>query len=176
MAACADTGSINDAFQDPQCPTAMASLGPVSASGTAAFNADKSYAVSETVSGTVIVHLPPSCLMASGITLTCAQLQQEIEQADAASTPPSFASVSCAGTNGCTCTMTFAPMVTNDSGTWSTSGTNITVTSTTGTSNTVSFCVRGNELHLITVDMSIPMGPMGTVKVARDFVATMPRE
>jgi hypothetical protein len=168
---CADSGSLTNAFQDPQCPTAMAALGPVSVSGTLSFNGDKSYTVTELSSGSIIVTLPPACLTVNGITLNCAQVQQGIETAAAADTPPTFSSVTCSGTTSCTCSMTFPKMVMNDAGTWSTSGTNLTIISTTQGPDSSGYCVQGTELHLITLDMTIPMGSMGTLKIAKDLVA-----
>jgi hypothetical protein len=166
-----DSASVASQFQDPQCPTATAALGPLSVSGTVSFNADKSYTTTETTSGSVVVTLPASCLTVNGVTLTCAQAAQAIQAADA-STAPMFSSVSCTGTSGCACTVTVAPTTSSDSGTWSQSGTQIALMSTAGNSGGGDYCVQGNEIHLLTLDVTMPMGPMGTLKIAKDVVAT----
>jgi hypothetical protein len=58
------------------------------------------------------------------------------------------------------------------SGTWSASGTRISLVSSTGDNAGGPYCVQGNELHLITLDMTITMGSMGTLKIDEDLVAT----
>jgi hypothetical protein len=170
--ACLDSAIVASSFQDPQCPTATASLGQFTTTGVASFNADKSYSVTEMVSISLNVVLPPSCLAAIDTTATCAQVAQAILDADAASASPSFSTVSCVAVNGCRCSLAFAPMTMTDAGTWSTSGTNIDLMSTTSGNSSPPYCVAGNEIHVITLDMTMPMGPMGTVKIAGDLVAT----
>jgi hypothetical protein len=158
------------AFQDPQCPTASASVGSVSTTGTVSFNPDKSYSTTETVSGSLNVALPASCLTQGGVTLNCAQFTQAfMAQAGMAGSP--FSSGSCTGSSGCTCTFNFSPTPMTDVGTWSASGTNIALMSSGLGNNGGAYCVKGNEIHLITLDMTMPMGAMGTAKITTDIVA-----
>ena len=54
-----------------------------------------------------------------------------------------------------------------ESGTYITSGTTITTTDSTGASSSSYYCVQGNELHMLQVDMTMAMG-----KVQADIVMT----
>jgi hypothetical protein len=45
-------------------------------------------------------------------------------------------------------------------------------TPTGGAVSTDSYCVKGNDLHSIGIDLSMPMGTMGMVKIAGDIVFT----
>ena len=171
-AACTSDANVSSDFQDAQCPTATATLASLSTTGTASFNADKSYTVTETVSASLNVMLPSSCLTEGGVTVTCAQFAQAIQAADASSGAPSFSSVACSGSSGCTCALALVPVTMNDAGTWSTSGTNIALMSSTSGNSSPPYCVQGDEIHVITLDMTMPMGPMGTFKIAGDLVAT----
>ena len=102
----------------------------------------------------------------SGVTLTCAQLDQSI-QTVLTQSPGTYQSAHCSGSSSCTCTFVLAPQTTSETGTYTTSGTTITTTDSTGTSSSSSYCVQGNELHMLQVDMTMAMG-----KVQADIVLT----
>jgi hypothetical protein len=140
----------------------------LSVSGTVNYNADMTYAAALTESGTVSITLPPACRMQGAITLTCSQTDQQVKANLAASANAAFETVSCSGSDAsCTCRVTVTNLPMSDAGTFSTSGTMLTMTS-----GTTDYCVTGNELHLISVDTTMPMGPMGQVVIASDVVLT----
>lgn len=163
--ACLDSAALSmDIMID--CPGASVSVGGVTASGNASFNADLTYSLTETVTITATETIPASCLTQSGITLTCAQLDQAFQQA-IAQDPSTIASGHCSGGSTCTCTFKAVPQTMTESGTYITSGTTITTTDSTGASSSSSYCVQGNELHMLQVDMTMAMG-----KVQADIVMT----
>lgn len=76
----------------------------------------------------------------------------------------------CTGTSDCSCDVTVS--ITSDaSGTWSTSGPDLTFTAANGDSTTDGFCVKGRELHIMQVDQTMTMGTMGGAKITSDLVA-----
>jgi len=50
-----------------------------------------------------------------------------------------------------------AGQTTTEMGTYTTLGTTITMTSSTGTVTTDSYCVQGKDLHVMSFDMTMPM-------------------
>jgi hypothetical protein len=149
------------------CPDAEVQPGRLAGSGTVTFNADQTYALSLTQTGTVKVNVPAACLMQGGITLTCDQVAQVL-QANLGSTSE-FKSVTCTGTKGCSCV--FGVSFTNDqSGTWAIADKTLTFNASGGTAAD-GFCVQGNELHMMNVDQTMTMGTMGEAKITSDIVA-----
>lgn len=138
------------------CPEATVTINSLGVSGTANFGADMTYSVSQTITASASQTLPAPCLTMGGLTLTCQQLDQLAQQLLLEN--PSIQSIRCSGSSSCTCTFTLAPMTTNASGTYTTSGTMLTLTSSTGGISGGPYCVQGDELHLISVDMTMPMG------------------
>jgi hypothetical protein len=126
------------------------------------------YSVTETISSASITEtIPTSCFTTSGVTPTCAQLDQSI-QALVTQSPDTYQSAHCSGGSTCTCTFTLAPQTTSETGTYTTSGTTITTTTdSTGASSSSPYCVQGNEFHMLSVDMTMAMG-----KVQTDLVFT----
>jgi hypothetical protein len=87
-------------------------------------------------------------------------------------TDPTLKSATCAMSgSACVCQLSTSHDAT-EAGTYTTSGTTVSSTPTGGTVSTDSYCVKGNELHSIGIDMSMPMGTMGMVKIAGDVVFT----
>ena len=165
-AACYDTAALNMMNVIADCPGATVNISGLSVSGSGSFNADMTYSVMETISASVSEAIPASCLMMSGITLTCAQLDQAI-QTLLTQNPGTYQSAHCSGSSSCTCSFVLAAQTTTETGTYTTSGTTITTTDSTGTSSSSSYCVQGNELHMLQVDMTMAMG-----KVQADLVFT----
>jgi hypothetical protein len=164
-AACFDTAALSmNLIAD--CPGASANISGLSVSGSASFNADTTYSVTETISATVSETLPASCLMMNGVTITCAQLDQAIQML-LTQIPGTYQSAHCSGGSSCTCTFTLVPQTTSETGTYTTSGTTITTTDSTGSTSSSEYCVQGNELHMLEVDMTMAMG-----KVQADLVFT----
>jgi len=137
------------------CPGATVNASGIRVSGSASFNADMTYTLNETISASASETIPASCLTMNGITLTCQQLDQAIQQL-VTENPGVFQSAHCAGASSCTCSFTLAPVTTNSSGTYTTSGTTLTLSGGGGGE----YCVQGNELHLISIDMTMPMATM----------------
>jgi hypothetical protein len=154
-AACYDNAALN--LQIADCPGATVKISSINVSGSASFTADLTYSVSETVTASASETIPASCLTTNGITLTCAQLDQAVQQL-LIDQSGMFQSIHCAGSGSCTCNFTLAPQVTSESGTYTTSGTTITTTDSAGGISSSEYCVQGNELHLVQVDMTMPMG------------------
>jgi hypothetical protein len=132
-------------------------IGGTSVTGTGSFNADMTYTVTEMIKLSAVETIPTSCFSTGGITPTCAQLDQEL-QAEIAAGSSSISSGHCTGGSTCTCTFTLPAQTNTETGTYTTSGTTITMTSSTGKVSTDSYCVQGNELHVMSVDMTMPMG------------------
>jgi hypothetical protein len=151
------------------CPSATATLSDLTVTGTITFNADATYAEMLTESGTVHATVPASCLAQGGLPLTCAQLPALIALASGMSGGPT---VSCTGSSTCSCTARIPVMTTSTSGTWSRAGTSITLMAADGTEDGGPYCVQGDQIHLISVDMTMSTGPMGTAKIVADLVGT----
>jgi len=87
-----------------------------------------------------------------------------------AATLPAGSSFTCTGTTACACTQSILSTST-DSGTYSTTGSDIVVTSAvSGTTTSEGYCVQGSTLHLITVDPTMPTGPGGMAAIVKDIV------
>jgi hypothetical protein len=99
--------------------------------------------VSGTESLSETLGIPSSCLGAT----TCDQLAAGLQGALA------DAGVSAACTTsalGCVCTVSGSALAIDTSGTYTTSGTNVTTTPTTGgTSSTSGYCVQGSTLYIL---------------------------
>lgn len=157
------------AFKNAKCPAATANAN-LSATGTISFGADKSYSESITSNGSVVLMIPASCLPANGT--TCAQLGPMLQGSGGTGASP-FSSATCSGTTSCTCNLVIAPTTTADTGTWASAGTSIDLTSAAnGPGGGGPYCVKGNELHLLSVDMTMSMGPMGTATITEDIVGS----
>ncbi len=156
------------------CPTATLDSGDISVTGTVVYKADRTYSAMATTSGSIKLRLPASCLKQSGITITCAQLGEGIRQDMMKNPDPSIQSASCADSGGtCVCTVVNKPANTNETGTYTVSGTTITDTPTgSKTTDTTEYCVQGNNAHFMQVDMTMAMPMMGKVTVSADIVAT----
>jgi hypothetical protein len=163
--ACFDSAAVTMQI-GMQCPGASANISALNVSGNASFNADLTYSITETISASLSETIPPSCLTANGITITCAQLDQEI-QLLLAQQPGTYQSAHCSGSGTCTCSFTLAAQTMSETGTYTTSGTTITTTDSTGTSSSSSYCAQGNQLHMLQVDMTMAMG-----KIQGDVVFT----
>jgi hypothetical protein len=156
------TGSGAAVFGD-FCPTATLDASGLNASGMASYRADMTFDGTITMSGSMAFVLPASCLTTNGITLTCAQLDQAVKQAMMDDPDPSIQSISCAGSGSCRCTAQMAPQTSTGSGTYTTSGTTLLENGATASD----YCVKGNELHLVTGSMA-----MGSLELSGAIVLT----
>ncbi len=159
---CLNTAELTTSVQQSICAQAMVTSASASASGTTTFNANLSYSVSETVTAVLAYQFPATCTGG----LTCAAYGEY-----QAATLAAGASFTCTGTTACACTQAILSTST-DSGTYSTTGTNLVITSAvTGTTTSGGYCVQGSTLHLVTVDPTLNTGPMGQPTIVRDVVA-----
>lgn len=153
-------GAVNPANMD--CPGITTDVKGLSNAGNITFNADKTYQSSVTISGSLQMKVPASCLKQQSVTLTCAQLQQSLE-ADADS---GFASVSCTGSTDCSCSIALEPTTTEETGTYSTSGGTLAQTADGGTSEETDYCVKGKTLT-VSISGGDADGTTGTVALAK---------
>jgi hypothetical protein len=107
----------------------------------------------------------------SGVTVTCAQLDQLLQQSIAMGST-TIASAHCTGTSTCTCSFTIPAQTSTTAGTYATAGTSITMSPAGGTASTNEYCVKGNELHLLALNMTMPMDPMGQANVEAELFLT----
>lgn len=144
------------------CAQATISAVKASASGSVSFNSGMTYSISEMVAAAISWDVPLSC--ANGT--TCAEFGSTIQQS-----LPAGETFNCTGTSACTCTET-ATSDTVDTGTYSTAASNLALTSASGSGSiNGGYCVQGSTLHLITVDTTMNMGPMGQATIDKDITA-----
>lgn len=128
-----DTGS---------CPGVTVSGSNLSIQGTVTYNADGTDTATDTFSGTVSVYLPPACLTMNGVTVTCAQLNQQF-----ASNPMPGVTVSCSGSSGCTCLETISGESNTTTGTYSVAANGVlSETNADGTVSQTDYCVKGTTM------------------------------
>ena len=158
---CVDTAELTASAQQSICAQATVSAASASVSGTASFNANLSYSVSETVTAVVTYQFPVACT--NGMTCVDYGLYQAAEL-------PTGESFTCTGTTACVCTESILN-TSADSGTYSTTGSNVVITSAvSGTTTSGGYCVQGSTLHLVTVDSTMNTGPMGQATIEKDVV------
>jgi len=128
------------------CPGATVSSTGLSVTGTGTYNADKTYTEVSTLSGSLTVTTPLSCLTKNGVTPTCAQANDSLTQKTADPSYP-YSAVACqAAGNGCSCQFTLRSTAMTETGTYTTSAGVITQQSSTGEASTTNYCVSGNTL------------------------------
>jgi hypothetical protein len=147
------------------CPTTTVTSPKLTVSGSLTFNADMTYSVMLMEDVTFSINVPMSCLSGG----TCAALSTALQ---GMTLDPSIQSITCAGTTTCACNTVLTPTNANETGTYSTSGTAAMLINSAGTNDGGDYCVQGNQLHLLTVDRMMNMGPMGQATINEDIVAT----
>ena len=131
----------------------------VSVSGTMTFNADGTYVASAlSKQGTYSLNVPASCLNGTACSTVASSLEASGE----------FETASCSGVAGCACTAVQTPITVTESGSYTISGSTVTMASTTG-SSTVSYCVDGSTFHLLDTS-TMSMGPMGQAAIDEDTI------
>ena len=149
---------------NPACQSETVQSGPVTASGTATFNADMTYSVSLTETTTDTLVVPTSCLAQGGVTLTCDQLAGVLN--NALSGDAGTATTCTTSGSSCNCPLTVSATRGPELGTYAVSGNTFTTTSSGTTGTPAGYCVQGNTLHVLATTMA--MGASTTV----DLVAT----
>ena len=168
---CVNTAALNASVGSDfmsQCPGASVGNPRQSISGTITFNGNLTYTRNITTSASMDMTIPASCLTQGGITLTCAQLNAAFQQAFQGDPNSDIASFTCGGSGSCSCRFTLKPTTTSDSGTYSTSGTTMALTATSGGIDGGDYCVQDKTLHLVSVDRTTNMGPMGQATIEAD--------
>jgi hypothetical protein len=156
------------------CPNATLDVSGLRVSGNATYSADMTYALMASISGTSVTTIPASCMTSNGVTITCDQLNQSIQMDLATHPDPSVQSYSCvAAGSACKCTEVLTAVNTNETGNYTSAGTQLTTTPNDGSGpSTDDYCVQGTQLHVISVDTSMNMGPMGQATISNDIVLT----
>lgn len=153
------------------CSTATTTVDMYSVTGNVAFMANKNFSrmLSETLS--ITIDFPNSCLTINGTTLTCAEFDAAQKEGLAMNPDPAIASISCASTGlSCKCAVLGAADNMTGMGTWATAGTKLMSTEVGKMPSVTDYCVQGNNLHVIGLDMAMPMGPMGQFNITHDLV------
>jgi len=125
------------------CPGARLGEVTVEPSGTLVFNGDGSYSGGLAIGISFELFVPTSCIAPDA----CADLQRAL-QSNLDSDPDSpFRTVSCAQGSDCACTFSSGSAAANETGTYTTSATTLTLTSA-GASEVSEYCVQGTTLTL----------------------------
>jgi hypothetical protein len=132
------------------CPGEIAteSLQP---SGTITFTISGTYSTAITMNGSSKFSYPASCM--TSLAGTCAELGSALSSASAADAGVLGSCTS--GSNGdCTCSEVIKNAPSNETGTYSTSGSSITMTQTgsISTQDPAEYCVQGNSLTMHSTD------------------------
>lgn len=138
-------GDLEASFEE-SCPSGAVDVSGVTVTGPVTFESSGSYSTSLTLGGSYSFTYPPECLTNNGIQLTCEQLNAVVSQSIADDPESPIQSASCSGSGTCRCTAQFVPVSIAESGTYTTSGTTLTMTDSTGEVSTSNYCVAGNSL------------------------------
>jgi hypothetical protein len=109
----------------------------LTASGTLGFTAGR-YTVNFRVQGTYNAALPSTCVNRSGVARTCDSVWAEL------------GATSCSGdsNSGCTCNGSLTGTPATSPGSWSSSGSTLTITQDSGGQASFPYCVSGNQLRI----------------------------
>src|SRR5450432_3079177 len=142
------------------CTTATIALKKVTGVGGITYGGDQTYQSTGTLSIDFTLSLPTTCFAAGK---TCADLQTTYTKQ--MQTDPTLTSATCASSGStCVCQLSTTQDAT-ESGTYTTSGTIVSSTPAGGTVSNDSYCVKVNELPLLSVFISFLMGNIVMVKI-----------
>ncbi len=164
-ATCLDQTTVTMSFQNGlmgACPTATATGKTGAATGTLTLNADLTYAMALEAPFEIAIAVPAACTGG----MTCAEFGAGAAQAIGGGT-----TVTCTGTGDCSCLMTTSATL-SSTGTYTTSGTVLAFNGSDGYSNSGDYCVQGHTLHMVDVDTTMNMGPMGQATIKDDLTLT----
>ena len=122
-------------MNNPNCPGGTLTITGATESGTLSFTSAGTYTANVTATVSIMDTTPSSCIAPA----TCADL--------AAAYVAEGASATCTGTSVCNCTIVIASSG-SEAGTYTTSGTTLTITDSTGEVDSMGYCVQGDTLHL----------------------------
>jgi hypothetical protein len=140
-----------------QCPSSTFSES-ASVSGTLTFETNGMYTITDMGMASGSLSIPSSCLTPGGIT-TCDQLQADFNGDGGTGTMATCSTTS----TGCSCQLHANQATTTTNGTYTTSGSSLTLTSN-GTSGTSPYCVQGSGLLIQTIPGM--MGSSNSITVA----------
>lgn len=147
---------LSEPLKVPDCDVGITvDYSGTSFTGHITFNADRTYNSELTPTGTFVEVFPAQCLNRNGVQTSCMQLNAGLQEA--IDEDSSFSSVSCTGGSSCTCAFTFRERLQIGSGSYSTAGTTITLSSGGITGREpVPYCASGNQLTMTSVMMGMP--------------------
>ncbi len=149
VSACADKTTLEAQLQAGSCPTATVNSVTIAQSGSLTFTAT-AYSVALTRTSTTSVNWPIACITP----LTCADLQAMYLAT------PNVQSATCTGTTLCTCVVTSTtPTAVSEQGTYTTSGNTLMTTPSGGAPTSGAFCVQGDTVHIMNLEMTGQMRP-----------------
>lgn len=126
-------------------------LGGLTVSGSMTFDADKTYQTDTTTSGSFVEVIPGQCLSMGGFKASCAQLAAALQNQEDFN--QIFSSLTCTGSDSCSCTFTLKPQRQTLSGTYSTSGTTLTLSNLAGEVDSGAYCATPSQLTLLSGGM-----------------------
>jgi len=156
---CLNAAALTDSFTGSSCSEAAISNVTGTESGSITFSATE-YAAAASISLSYTLTLPVDCT--NGV--TCEYFGDQLYGS------ANVQSASCTGTTTCVCPIVTRPSLSSESGTYTTSGSTITVVPAGGAPDSASYCVENNRLHILSVETITDMGIM-TMRTRSDQVA-----
>ena len=167
---CANQTALMTSADSTGCSNATTTVTSFSVSGSVTFNADMTYSATD-ASGSFgyVEDVPYACLNGH----SCDDVAASIAAGLQSSPQSALTLIGCAvaGNDDCLCTFDVAVFSPGPAGTYAVSGSSLTTTSATGTAATVSTCVAGAQLHIVSLDTAMSSGPMGGATITADVVA-----
>jgi hypothetical protein len=157
---CVDQATLNMEFLAGimgSCPSASLGNVGLTPSGSVAFTADMMFTGTISVDSTIPIIFPAACTNGA----SCADLTAVLQALVGSN---GITSATCVGSGACTCTVAQTFDSINDTGTWATSGTTLTITGAASGAQANPYCVQGSSLHLLEFDSG------GMMKVVGDIV------
>ena len=139
------------------CPTAKYNVSNATVTGSIAYNADKTFTQMATVTATVTLTLPGSCLTGQNA-VSCTQLESSSNQG--VTDPAQRVSCLMTNDNGCQCSSALQD-TSQASGTYTVDASHLMQLGTDGSTDDEDYCVAGNNLYLLapqSMTMDMPMG------------------
>jgi len=116
------------------------------ASGALVLDAAGAYALDLVFGGYIDINFPASCIAGASCDDATTGFQSQIEEGTFPI--PSATSIACSGASSCVC-HTAVNRVRSESGTYSISGTVLSLAATSGAVTNKSICVAGSQLHIL---------------------------
>jgi len=157
--ACIDKAMLDMEFVSAiagSCPGASIGNVTMTPHGSVAFTADMMFTGTLTVDSTLDLIFPASCTSGA----SCVDLTTVLQTIVGMN---GISAVNCIASSGCTCTIAQTVDNINDTGTWVTAGTTLTVTGTSSGEQDGPYCVKGSSLHLLEFDSGTMMKVVGDV-------------